>query len=43
MVTMHTKREALLAQNIQDVAEVESQMEVQLQEKLALAHLPLQP
>lgn len=39
-VTVQVEREALCAQNIQEVAEVESQMEVQLQEKLALAHHP---
>lgn len=39
-VAVQVEREALRAQNIQEVAEVESQMEVQLQEKLASAHHP---
>ena len=39
-VAVQAEREALRAQNIQDVAEVESLMEDQLQEKLALAHHP---
>jgi hypothetical protein len=37
---VQAQKKASCAQNIQDVAEVESQMEVQLQEKLASAHHP---